>query len=77
MMKKPPTSPLHRVYGAVRLGEKSITRSRPVVWAMARASPRPKPAGSCLSAIPKQRKIPNQMMAIWTTSVQITDRFPP
>ena len=54
-----------------------MTRSRPDVWARARASRRPKPAGSCVTAIPKQRKIPIQMMAIWTTSVQITDLFPP
>ena len=34
-------------------------------------------SGSCATATPKQRKIPNQMMAIWATSVQITDLLPP
>ncbi len=61
----------------VRLGEVSITCNRPVAWARASASRKRMGSGICARATPKHRKIPNQMMAIWATSVQITDLLPP
>ncbi len=49
----------------------------PVREATARESRTPKPSGRLAIAVPTQTKMPNQMIAICTTSVHITDLFPP
>ena len=47
------------------------------VCAMAKPSRSDTSAGSRAMASPTHRKMPNQMSAIWATSVQITERLPP
>ncbi len=55
----------------------SSVSSRPWAWASASPPSNPSPSGGWLTATPKHRKMPNQMIAICTTSVQITDLLPP
>jgi hypothetical protein len=51
--------------------------NRPAVCARESASRKETLSGSFQMATKKQEKMPIQMMVICTTSVQITDRFPP